>query len=140
MHIGVLFLFLLVLVLLEVPVAFAMIIRFLSVPDAGRTGAPSTSWSSGSRRGWTAFPLLAIPLFVLAGNILNAAGIAQRIFDFAMALFGHVRGSLAHVNVVASIIFAGMSGVAQADAAGLGTNRDRGHGAGGVSRGISARR
>src|SRR5690606_14702067 len=67
------------------------------------------------------FPLLAIPLFILAGNLLNRAGIAERIFTFSMALVGHIRGGLAHVNVLASLIFAGMSGVAQADAAGLGT-------------------
>ena len=64
--------------------------------------------------------LIAIPLFVLAGHLLNRAGIADRIFAFADALVGHIRGGLAHVNVVASMIFAGMSGVAQADAAGLG--------------------
>ena len=58
---------------------------------------------------------------MLAGNILNSGGIAARIFEFATALVGHIRGGLAHVNVVASLIFAGMSGVAQADAAGLGT-------------------
>lgn len=67
------------------------------------------------------FPLLAIPLFVLAGNLLNVSGIADRIFDFCKALVAHLRGGLAHVNILASVAFAGMSGVAQADAAGLGT-------------------
>ena len=70
--------------------------------------------------GLDSFVLIAIPLFVLAGHLLNRAGIADRIFEFAAALVGHIRGGLAHVNVVASMIFAGMSGVAQADAAGLG--------------------
>jgi tripartite ATP-independent transporter DctM subunit len=70
--------------------------------------------------GLDSFVLIAIPLFVLAGHLLNHAGIAARIFAFAEALVGHIRGGLAHVNVVASMIFAGMSGVAQADAAGLG--------------------
>jgi tripartite ATP-independent transporter DctM subunit len=70
--------------------------------------------------GLDSFVLIAIPLFVLAGHLLNRAGIADRIFAFAAALVGHIRGGLAHVNVVASMIFAGMSGVAQADAAGLG--------------------
>ena len=70
--------------------------------------------------GLDSFVLIAIPLFVLAGHLLNRAGIAERIFAFADALVGHIRGGLAHVNVVASMIFAGMSGVAQADAAGLG--------------------
>ena len=71
--------------------------------------------------GLDSFPLLAIPLFVLAGNLMNRAGLAARIFALALAILGHVRGSLAHVNVAASIVFAGISGVAQADAAGLGT-------------------
>ncbi|MBF2735697.1 MAG: TRAP transporter large permease, partial [Betaproteobacteria bacterium AqS2] len=70
--------------------------------------------------GLESYILLAIPLFILTGNLFNAAGIARRIFDFAQVLVGHIRGSLGHVNVVASVIFSGMSGVAQADAAGLG--------------------
>ncbi|WP_104401220.1 TRAP transporter large permease [Vibrio penaeicida] len=67
------------------------------------------------------FPLLAIPLFVLAGNLLNVSGITDRIFAFARALVEHIHGGLAHVNILASIVFSGMSGVATADAAGLGT-------------------
>lgn len=67
------------------------------------------------------FPFLAVPLFVFAGNLFNRTGITSRIFEFANDLIGHVRGGLAHVNIVASVIFSGMSGVAQADAAGLGT-------------------
>ncbi|MDP6884601.1 MAG: TRAP transporter large permease, partial [Rhodospirillales bacterium] len=66
------------------------------------------------------FALLAVPFFVLAGNLMNASGITQRIFDFARALLGWMRGSLGHVNVGASMIFAGMSGSALADLAGLG--------------------
>ena len=65
--------------------------------------------------------LLAIPFFILAANLMNALGITQRIFDFATALAGRLRGGLAQVNVVASMIFAGISGAAVADAAGLGT-------------------
>jgi tripartite ATP-independent transporter DctM subunit len=68
----------------------------------------------------TGFTLLAIPFFILAGNLMNYGGITQRIFDFARALVGHIRGGLGHVNVVASMIFSGMSGAAVADAAGLG--------------------
>ena len=70
--------------------------------------------------GLESYVLLAIPLFIFAGNLFNSAGIATRIFDFASACVGHIRGSLGHVNIVASVIFSGMSGVAQADAAGLG--------------------
>jgi C4-dicarboxylate transporter DctM subunit len=68
----------------------------------------------------TAFTLLAIPFFILAGNLMNSGGITRRVFRFALALVGHFRGGLGHVNVVASMIFSGMSGAAVADAAGLG--------------------
>jgi tripartite ATP-independent transporter DctM subunit len=67
------------------------------------------------------FPLMAIPFFMLAGALMNTAGITRRVFNFANALVGHIPGGLGHVNVVASIFFAGMSGSAVADAAGLGT-------------------
>lgn len=66
------------------------------------------------------FPLLAIPLFILAANLLNRGSATARIFDFANIMVGSIRGGLGHVNVVASMIFAGMSGTAAADAAGLG--------------------
>ncbi len=68
----------------------------------------------------TAFTLLAIPFFILAGNLMNTGGITNRIFRFANACVGHIRGGLGQVNVVASLIFSGMSGAAVADAAGLG--------------------
>lgn len=66
------------------------------------------------------FTLLAIPLFVSAGALMNLTGITRRIFGVANALVGHLTGGLGHVNIVASIIFSGMSGSAMADAAGLG--------------------
>jgi len=66
----------------------------------------------------TGFTLLAIPFFILAGNLMNTGGITRRVF--ALALVGHLRGGLGHVNVVSSMIFSGMSGAAVADAAGLG--------------------
>lgn len=71
--------------------------------------------------GVDSFPLLAIPFFILAGNLMNNGGITSRIFDFAKALMGWMRGGLGHVNVGASIVFSGMSGAAVADAGGLGT-------------------
>ena len=70
--------------------------------------------------GTTGFTLLAIPFFILAGNLMNTGGITQRIFRFARALVGHIAGGLGHVSVVSSMIFSGMSGSAVADAAGLG--------------------
>src|ERR1700694_2582056 len=71
--------------------------------------------------GLDSFPLLPVPLFILAGNLMNSAGITNRIYNFALALVGWMKGGLGHVNVVGSVIFAGMSGTAIADAAGLGT-------------------
>ncbi len=71
--------------------------------------------------GVDSFPLLAVPFFILAGNLMNSAGITNRIYDFAVALVGWLRGGLGHVNVVGSVIFSGMSGTAVADAGGLGT-------------------
>src|SRR6478735_1780854 len=71
--------------------------------------------------GIDSFPLLAVPFFILAGNLMNSAGITNRIYDFAVATCGWMRGGLAHVNIFGSVIFAGMSGTAIADAAGLGT-------------------
>jgi tripartite ATP-independent transporter DctM subunit len=67
------------------------------------------------------FPLLAAPFFMLTGMAMNTAGITNRIYDFCECLAGRFRGGLAHVNVIGSVIFAGMSGSAVADAAGLGT-------------------
>jgi TRAP-type C4-dicarboxylate transport system permease large subunit len=71
--------------------------------------------------GVDSFPLLAVPFFILAGNLMNDAGISNRIYGFALALVGWLRGGLGHVNVLGSVVFAGMSGTALADAAGLGT-------------------
>lgn len=67
------------------------------------------------------FPLLAIPLFILAGEIMNTGGITQRLVRLANALVGHFRGGLAQVNVVSSIFFAGLSGSAVADTSALGS-------------------
>ena len=71
--------------------------------------------------GIDSFPLLAVPFFIFAGNLMNNAGITNRIYDFALALVGWLKGGLGHVNIIGSVIFAGMSGTAIADAAGLGT-------------------
>ncbi len=82
--------------------------------------------------GIDSFPLLAVPFFIMAGNLMNNAGITNRIYDFALALVGWLKGGLGHVNIIGSVIFAGMSGTAIADAAGLGTieikaMRDKGY-------------
>ncbi|WP_035297261.1 TRAP transporter large permease subunit [Brevibacillus thermoruber] len=66
------------------------------------------------------FPLMAIPFFILAGELMNAGGISKRIIQFALALVGHIRGGLGYVAILASILFAGLSGSAVADTAALG--------------------
>ena len=71
--------------------------------------------------GIESFPLLAVPFFILAGNLMNIAGITGRIYNFAIALVGWMKGGLGQVNIIGSVIFSGMSGTALADAAGLGT-------------------
>ena len=108
------------LIAIELPVAFALVTAALTWLLFG-SPVPMSLVVQRMSSGIDSFPLLAIPLFVLAGNLMNVGGIAARIFEFAVALVGHLRGGLAQVNIFASLIFAGMSGVAQADAAGLGT-------------------
>jgi TRAP-type mannitol/chloroaromatic compound transport system permease large subunit len=70
--------------------------------------------------GMNSAALLAVPFFILAGNLFNVLGLSRRIWDFAQALVGHLRGGLGHVMVISNMIFAGISGSALADAAGLG--------------------
>jgi C4-dicarboxylate transporter, DctM subunit len=72
-------------------------------------------------QGSVSYTLIAIPFFILAGNLMNSGGITDRIFNFANAMVGHWPGGLGQVNVMSSVIFSGMSGAAVADAAGLGS-------------------
>ncbi|SMO68867.1 TRAP transporter large permease [Ruegeria faecimaris] len=71
--------------------------------------------------GMDSFPLMAIPFFMLAGELMNRGGITIRLVEFSQALMGHFRGGLAHVNVLSSILFAGLSGSAVADTSALGS-------------------
>jgi tripartite ATP-independent transporter DctM subunit len=71
-------------------------------------------------QGMDSFILLSIPLFVLVGVIMNAGGISERLLDLAVVLVGHLKAGIAHVNIVASMIFSGMSGTTTSDVAGLG--------------------
>ena len=70
--------------------------------------------------GMDSFPLMALPFFILAGQIMNSGGITRSIVDFSQSLIGHVRGGLAQVNICSSLLFAGLSGSAVADASALG--------------------
>ena len=107
------------LMLLSVPIAFS--IGLGSVYYFLASGKPLMMIPQKMFTTVDNFTLLAIPLFILAGNIMNTGGITKRLFDFARTCVGHITGGLGHVCVLASIIFAGMSGSATADAVGLGS-------------------
>src|SRR5665811_829650 len=66
------------------------------------------------------FTIMAVPFFIIAGQVMNRAGLTERLINFTSLLVGHFRGGLAQVNIAASMLFAGMSGSALADAGGLG--------------------
>lgn len=106
------------LVLIGVPIGVAMI--FVAMGYFHYTGIGLGSAVVRMVDGLNSFPMLAVPLFILAAAILNSAGISHHLFGFARALVGHIRGGLGHVNVLASLFFSGMSGSALADAGGLG--------------------
>jgi len=108
-----------ILLVIGVPVAFAMALSALfALLDAGTV--PLLIISQRMFNTLNSFPLVAVPLFVLAGELMNTGGITNRIIQFAQACVGHVRGGLGHVNIIASMLFAGVSGSATADAAGIG--------------------
>ena len=108
-----------VLLLLRVPVAMSMLFASLIVLVA-QGEVPLIVVPQFIIAGLTKFELLAVPFFILAAEIMNSGGLTERIFRFALACVGWMRGGLAQVNVVASVVFAGISGTAVADAAGLG--------------------
>ncbi len=111
----------LALVLINVPIAVSLGIVALSAMLASHGLASLPNLPLVTYNGATNFPLLAIPLFILAGAIMNASGISQRLIAFASALFGWIRGGLAHVSIGASLFFAEISGSAVADVAALGS-------------------
>lgn len=113
---------------------FVLLLVLMNVPIAVSLGVVATAamvmaqgWDSLPNlpivvfNGATKFPLLAIPLFILAGAIMNSSGISQRLINLASALFGWIRGGLAHVNIGVSLFFAEISGSAVADVAALGS-------------------
>lgn len=110
----------LAMILLGVPVGYAMVLAgFFYVTFGGATVA-LTFIPSAMVSGISSYTMLAIPFFMLVGEIMNGSGITRKIFQFASAWVGHITGGLGHVNVLSSMIFAGMSGAAVADCAGLG--------------------
>lgn len=104
---------------LGMPIGHAMLLAafvylFMTGQDIGLVASQSLNGL------YSSFVLMSVPLFILAADIMNASKITDRLFEFANLLVGRLRGGLAHVNIVSSIIFSGMSGSALADAAGPG--------------------
>ena len=110
----------LLLMVFGVPVAVSMAVASLAYLLV-HGGTPDVIVAQRMIAGVESFPLLAVPFFILAGNLMNIAGVTGRIYAFAVALVGWMRGGLAQVNIIGSVIFSGMSGTALADAAGIGT-------------------
>src|SRR6187551_1202492 len=111
----------LALVLVNIPIAVALGVVALVAMVTTHGTAILPNLALVTYNGATSFPLLAIPLFILAGAIMNASGISQRLIAFATALFGWIRGGLAHVSIGSSLFFAEISGSAVADVAALGS-------------------
>src|SRR5947199_7917951 len=111
----------LALVLLNVPIAVSLGIVAVGAMVTSHGWGILPNLAVVTYNGATSFPLLAIPLFILAGAIMNASGISRRLIAFASSLFGWARGGLAHVSIGASMFFAEISGSAVADIAALGS-------------------
>ena len=104
--------------LIGLPVAFCLC--FTSIATMYAQGISLLAFIQNLSLGINSFPLLAVPFFILSGMLMNTGGVTSRIFNFANFLVGPIRGGLGQVNIAASLVFAGMSGAAVADAAGLG--------------------
>ena len=108
------------LIILRVPVAFALGLACAPVLLISDRLTPIVLMNE-MFKSYNAFILLAVPFFLLAANLMNASGITDRLIRFSRALVGHLTGGLGHVNVVVSMLFAGISGSSTADAAGIGS-------------------
>jgi tripartite ATP-independent transporter DctM subunit len=111
----------LLLVILNVPIAVSLGIVAVVAMLASHGVESLPNVAIVTYNGATNFPLLAIPLFILAGAIMNSSGISRRLIAFASSLFGWIRGGLAHVSIGSSLFFAEISGSAVADVAALGS-------------------
>lgn len=105
-----------------VPVAISIGLTCLVVlvAQGGIDQIPEELFAMQMLSGMNNFPIIAVPFFILAASLMNTGSSNERIFNFATALVGPIRGGLGHVNVLASVIFAGMSATAVADVAGIG--------------------
>jgi tripartite ATP-independent transporter DctM subunit len=108
------------LVLLRVPVAFALGLACIPVFFIDPRLTPFVLLAE-MFKSYNAFVLLAVPFFLLAANLMNSAGITDRLVRLSQAMVGHLPGGLGHINVTVSMLFAGISGSSTADAAGIGS-------------------
>ena len=111
----------LILLLFGVPVFFAMLAGPGIMLFSEGMGRDAALMYRNIYNGIDSFPLMAIPFFMLAGELMNKGGITNRLVEFSQALMGHLRGGLAHVNILSSMLFAGLSGSAVADTSALGS-------------------
>jgi tripartite ATP-independent transporter DctM subunit len=108
-----------VIMILGMPIAFslgAICFAFLWIDGGSMTSMPQRMFAAVD-----SFPLLAVPTFILAGEVMNSGGLTKRIVEFARVLVGHIAGGLGHVTVLANVIVSGISGSALAEAAGIGS-------------------
>jgi tripartite ATP-independent transporter DctM subunit len=109
------------LILLAVGIPIAFVLGISSVIYLWKTQMPYVLVSQRVFVGLDNFLILAVPLFILAGKLMNASGITRRLIDFFYIIIGHIRGGLAYVNIVASVFFAGITGAGAADTAAIGS-------------------
>ncbi|MEM1429842.1 MAG: TRAP transporter large permease [Pseudomonadota bacterium] len=111
----------LVFLMIGLPVFFALLLAPGSLLLMEGQSRDLTLLYRNLYNGMDSFPLMALPFFMLAGEIMNKGGITTRLVEFSQAFMGHLRGGLAHVNILSSILFAGLSGSAVADTSALGS-------------------
>jgi len=109
-----------ILIALRVPVAFSLGVACIPILYLDPRLSPIILLTE-MNKAYGGFVLLAVPFFILAANLMNSSGITQRLVELSQAMVGHFRGGLGHINVVVSMIFAGISGSSTAEAAGIGS-------------------
>ncbi|MBM7552011.1 TRAP transporter large permease [Thalassobacillus pellis] len=108
-----------ILMVIGIPIAFVIgIVAMLGIMNIPYI--PEVTVPVKMLNGLDSFVLIAVPLFILAANLMNSGQISQKLIDFSLSVVGHIRGGLAHANILVSMLFAGVSGAAQADTAGVG--------------------
>lgn len=108
-----------ILMIIGIPIAFVIgIVAMLGIFNLPYT--PAVTIPVKMFNGLDSFVLIAVPLFILAANLMNSGQISQKLINFALSIVGHIKGGLAHANILVSMLFAGVSGASQADTAGVG--------------------